>query len=209
MALCSVPRLLPDGTHCLLQTNPPHLDLAEDLATLLNLNECSALNTLQHRYHSHLSYTYAGPSLVAIRPGPTAGNHAGKVRGWAWDPSRCPGVRGSVLGGGHRTTEPTSGQSGGAGRCGPAGGTVGSPQCAAGDALRDARCWGCCWVMLRNGDARSWALLPAKKFSRFLGENHCIAVPAPGALGPGQEQAGQQCLGSTGILRAFLQHSPV
>lgn len=106
MALCSAPWLLPDGTHCLLQTNPPNLDLAEDLATLLNLNECSALNTLQHRYHSHLPYTYAGPSLVAIRPGPTAGNHAGKVRGWAWDPSRCPGVRGSVLGGrtpNHRT----------------------------------------------------------------------------------------------------------
>uniref|UniRef100_A0A8C9LAS4 Myosin XVIIIB n=1 Tax=Pavo cristatus TaxID=9049 RepID=A0A8C9LAS4_PAVCR len=63
------------------RTNPPHLDLAEDLATLLNLNECSALNTLQHRYHSHLPYTYAGPSLVAIRPGSTAGTHPGKVRG--------------------------------------------------------------------------------------------------------------------------------
>uniref|UniRef100_A0A8C2T7K5 Myosin XVIIIB n=1 Tax=Coturnix japonica TaxID=93934 RepID=A0A8C2T7K5_COTJA len=63
------------------RTNPPHLDLAEDLATLLNLNECSALNTLQHRYRSHLPYTYAGPSLVAIRPGPTSGTHAGKVRG--------------------------------------------------------------------------------------------------------------------------------
>ncbi|XP_072207016.1 unconventional myosin-XVIIIb [Excalfactoria chinensis] len=61
------------------RTNPPHLDLAEDLATLLNLNECSALNTLQHRYRSHLPYTYAGPSLVAIRPGPTSGTHAGKV----------------------------------------------------------------------------------------------------------------------------------
>lgn len=81
MALCSAPWLLPDGTRCLLQTNPPHLDLAEDLATLLNLNECSALNTLQHRYRSHLPYTYAGPSLVAIRPGPTSGTHAGKVRG--------------------------------------------------------------------------------------------------------------------------------
>ncbi|XP_052547067.1 LOW QUALITY PROTEIN: unconventional myosin-XVIIIb [Tympanuchus pallidicinctus] len=61
------------------RTNPPHLDLAEDLATLLNLNECSALNTLQHRYRSHLPWTYAGPSLVAIRPGPDAGTHAGKV----------------------------------------------------------------------------------------------------------------------------------
>ncbi|XP_065595087.1 unconventional myosin-XVIIIb isoform X2 [Cyrtonyx montezumae] len=61
------------------RTNPPHLDLAEDLAVLLNLNECSALNTLQHRYRSHLPYTYAGHSLVAIRPGPTHGTHAGKV----------------------------------------------------------------------------------------------------------------------------------
>ncbi|OXB85029.1 UNVERIFIED_CONTAM: hypothetical protein H355_016151, partial [Colinus virginianus] len=61
------------------RTNPPHLDLAEDLAALLNLNECSALNTLQHRYRSHLPYTYAGHSLVAIRPGPANGTHAGKV----------------------------------------------------------------------------------------------------------------------------------
>ncbi|OXB59142.1 hypothetical protein ASZ78_006689, partial [Callipepla squamata] len=61
------------------RTNPPHLDLAEDLAALLNLNECSALNTLQHRYRSHLPYTYAGHSLVAIRPGAANGTHAGKV----------------------------------------------------------------------------------------------------------------------------------
>uniref|UniRef100_A0A803XUR7 Myosin motor domain-containing protein n=1 Tax=Meleagris gallopavo TaxID=9103 RepID=A0A803XUR7_MELGA len=71
------------------RTNPPHLDLAEDLATLLNLNECSALNTLQHRYHSHLPYTYAGPSLVAIRPGPDAGNHVSKGRRDSTAPHIC------------------------------------------------------------------------------------------------------------------------
>ncbi|NWR78701.1 MY18B protein, partial [Centropus unirufus] len=48
--------------------NPPSLDYAEDLAALLSLNECSALNTLQQRFQSRLPYTYAGASLVAIRP---------------------------------------------------------------------------------------------------------------------------------------------
>ena len=189
MALCSAPRLLSDSTRCLLQTNPPHLDLAEDLATLLNLNECSALNTLQHRYHSHLPYTYAGPSLVAIRPGPDAGNHAGKVRGWAWDSSWYPGARSPCW---EADTEPPSPHRDIAEELGTAGRQV-APwdrrsarpgmlcvMLGAGDALRDARgwrcCWlmlgirdaggclgwECCWVMLRNGDARSWALLPVK-----------------------------------------------
>uniref|UniRef100_A0A669PEQ3 Myosin XVIIIB n=1 Tax=Phasianus colchicus TaxID=9054 RepID=A0A669PEQ3_PHACC len=71
------------------RTNPPHLDLAEDLAMLLNLNECSALNTLQHRYRSHLPYTYAGPSLVAIRPGPDAGTHVSKGRRDSTAPHIC------------------------------------------------------------------------------------------------------------------------
>ncbi|NXS60980.1 MY18B protein, partial [Brachypteracias leptosomus] len=54
------------------RTNPPSLDLAEDLASLLSLNECSALHTLQQRFQARLPYTYAGHSLVAIRPSFTA-----------------------------------------------------------------------------------------------------------------------------------------
>ncbi|NXG74536.1 MY18B protein, partial [Baryphthengus martii] len=50
------------------QTNPPSLDFSEDLAALISLNECSAINTLQQRYRARLPYTYAGPNLVAIRP---------------------------------------------------------------------------------------------------------------------------------------------
>ncbi|NXX49327.1 MY18B protein, partial [Tricholaema leucomelas] len=61
------------------RTNPSSLDLAEDLATLLSLNECSALHTLRQRYRARLPYTYAGPSLVAIRPSFTATSGSGKV----------------------------------------------------------------------------------------------------------------------------------
>lgn len=63
-----------------LQTNPPSLDYAEDLAALINLNECSAMNTLQQRYQSRLPYTYAGTSLVAIGPSFPASSSSGKVR---------------------------------------------------------------------------------------------------------------------------------
>ncbi|NXL04753.1 MY18B protein, partial [Mesembrinibis cayennensis] len=61
------------------RTNPSSLDYAEDLATLINLNECSAMNTLQQRYRSRLPYTYAGPSLVAIRPSFAASSSSGKA----------------------------------------------------------------------------------------------------------------------------------
>ncbi|NXH11442.1 MY18B protein, partial [Bucco capensis] len=64
------------------RTNPPSLDLTEDLATLLSLNECSAMHTLRQRYRARLPYTYAGHSLVAIRPSFTAkgsGSSSGKV----------------------------------------------------------------------------------------------------------------------------------
>ncbi|NXL45527.1 MY18B protein, partial [Podilymbus podiceps] len=61
------------------RTNPPSLDLAEDLAALVSLNACSAVNTLQQRYRSRLPCTYAGPSLVAIRPRFAAGSAAGKA----------------------------------------------------------------------------------------------------------------------------------
>ncbi|XP_059683822.1 unconventional myosin-XVIIIb [Gavia stellata] len=68
------------------RTNPPSLDYAEDLAALVNLNECSAMNTLQQRYGARLPYTSAGPGLVAIGPGllatgpgPAASSSSGKV----------------------------------------------------------------------------------------------------------------------------------
>ncbi|NXK09247.1 MY18B protein, partial [Herpetotheres cachinnans] len=61
------------------RTNPPSLDYAEDLATLVSLNECSAMNTLQQRYRARLPCTYAGPSLVAISPGFMASSSSGKA----------------------------------------------------------------------------------------------------------------------------------
>ncbi|NXC67833.1 MY18B protein, partial [Anhinga anhinga] len=61
------------------RTNPPNLDYADDLATLSNLNECSAMNTLQQRYQSRLPYTYAGPSLVAIKPSFAASSTSAKA----------------------------------------------------------------------------------------------------------------------------------
>uniref|UniRef100_A0A8B9MGK6 Myosin motor domain-containing protein n=1 Tax=Accipiter nisus TaxID=211598 RepID=A0A8B9MGK6_9AVES len=61
------------------RTNPPSLDYAEDLAALVNLNECSAMNTLQQRYQARLPYTHAGPSLVAIRPSFAASSTSGKA----------------------------------------------------------------------------------------------------------------------------------
>ncbi|KAK4812960.1 hypothetical protein QYF61_002787 [Mycteria americana] len=61
------------------RTNPPSLDYAEDLAALVNLNACSAVHTLQQRYQSRLPYTYAGPSLVAIRPSFAASSSSGKA----------------------------------------------------------------------------------------------------------------------------------
>nr|XP_056715098.1 unconventional myosin-XVIIIb [Euleptes europaea] len=50
------------------RTNPSRFDYAEDLASLISLNESSVLNTLQHRYQSQLLYTYAGANLIAVQP---------------------------------------------------------------------------------------------------------------------------------------------
>nr|XP_033811733.1 unconventional myosin-XVIIIb isoform X2 [Geotrypetes seraphini] len=61
------------------RTNPSKLDYAEDLALLISLNESSVINTLQHRYQSQLSHTYAGPNLVAIRPSAATTNYPEKV----------------------------------------------------------------------------------------------------------------------------------
>ncbi|NXI40756.1 MY18B protein, partial [Galbula dea] len=61
------------------RTNPPSLDFTEDLAKLLSLNACSAMHTLQQRYQAQLPYTYAGRSLVAIRPNFAASSSSGKM----------------------------------------------------------------------------------------------------------------------------------
>ncbi|XP_063000028.1 unconventional myosin-XVIIIb [Elgaria multicarinata webbii] len=50
------------------RTNPSRLDYTEDLASLVNLNESSAIHTLRHRYQSQLLYTYTGPDLIAVEP---------------------------------------------------------------------------------------------------------------------------------------------
>uniref|UniRef100_A0A8D1K4S2 G protein-coupled receptor kinase 3 n=1 Tax=Sus scrofa TaxID=9823 RepID=A0A8D1K4S2_PIG len=61
------------------RANPPELDQAEDLASLVSVNESSVLNTLLHRYRAQLLHTYAGPDLIVLQPqGPTAPS-SGKV----------------------------------------------------------------------------------------------------------------------------------
>uniref|UniRef100_A0A8C3YQ41 Myosin XVIIIB n=1 Tax=Catagonus wagneri TaxID=51154 RepID=A0A8C3YQ41_9CETA len=61
------------------RANPHELDQAEDLASLVSVNESSVLNTLMCRYGAQLPHTYAGPDLIVLQPqGPTAPS-AGKV----------------------------------------------------------------------------------------------------------------------------------
>ncbi|XP_078235301.1 unconventional myosin-XVIIIa isoform X11 [Pogona vitticeps] len=50
------------------KANPPSCDRAEDLASLVYLNESSVLHTLRQRYGGNLIHTYAGPNLVVINP---------------------------------------------------------------------------------------------------------------------------------------------
>lgn len=70
-------RTLCDGS----QANPPELDQAEDLASLVSVNESSVLNTLLNRYRAQLPHTSTGPDLIVLQPrGPSAPS-AGKVRG--------------------------------------------------------------------------------------------------------------------------------
>ena len=53
----------PEDTVCDgLQANPPELDQAEDLASLVSVNESSVLNTLLHRYQAQLP-----PTSLVIR----------------------------------------------------------------------------------------------------------------------------------------------
>ncbi|XP_069070803.1 unconventional myosin-XVIIIb [Pleurodeles waltl] len=61
------------------RTNPSKFDHAEDLSTLISLNESSVINTLRHRYQSQLNHTYAGPHLVVIKPSTPIPNYSAKV----------------------------------------------------------------------------------------------------------------------------------
>uniref|UniRef100_A0A8W4FLF9 Myosin XVIIIB n=1 Tax=Sus scrofa TaxID=9823 RepID=A0A8W4FLF9_PIG len=79
LGVCRGP-MRPEDTLCDgSQANPPELDQAEDLASLVSVNESSVLNTLLHRYRAQLPHTYAGPDLIVLQPqGPTAPS-SGKV----------------------------------------------------------------------------------------------------------------------------------
>ncbi|XP_072603941.1 unconventional myosin-XVIIIa isoform X2 [Vulpes vulpes] len=50
------------------KANAPSCDRLEDLASLVYLNESSALHTLRQRYGASLLHTYAGPSLLILSP---------------------------------------------------------------------------------------------------------------------------------------------
>ncbi|XP_047417535.1 unconventional myosin-XVIIIb [Sciurus carolinensis] len=64
------------------RANPPELDQAEDLASLVSVNESSVLNTLLHRYRARLPHTCIGPDLIALQPqGPLAPPAAKVPRG--------------------------------------------------------------------------------------------------------------------------------
>ncbi|KAB0370039.1 hypothetical protein FD755_018001 [Muntiacus reevesi] len=68
------------------RANPPELDQAEDLASLLSVNESSVLNTLLHRYRAQLPHTRAGPDLIFLQPQGLAAPSAGKARGFKMTP---------------------------------------------------------------------------------------------------------------------------
>ncbi|XP_043294022.1 unconventional myosin-XVIIIb isoform X2 [Cervus canadensis] len=61
------------------RANPPELDQAEDLASLVSVNESSVLNTLLHRYRAQLPHTRAGPDLIFLQPQGLMAPSAGKV----------------------------------------------------------------------------------------------------------------------------------
>ncbi|KAG8455740.1 hypothetical protein GDO86_001797, partial [Hymenochirus boettgeri] len=61
------------------RTNPSKFDYADDLTTLISLNESSIINTLQHRYQSQLIYTNAGPNLIVLKPSAPVSNYSSKV----------------------------------------------------------------------------------------------------------------------------------
>ncbi|XP_023567613.1 unconventional myosin-XVIIIb [Octodon degus] len=61
------------------RANPPGLDQADDLASLVSVNESSVLNTLLQRARAQLLHTRAGPDLVFLQPQEPAAPSAGKV----------------------------------------------------------------------------------------------------------------------------------
>ncbi|XP_004690910.1 PREDICTED: unconventional myosin-XVIIIb [Condylura cristata] len=61
------------------RANPPELDQAEDLASLVSVNESSVLNTLLHRYRAQLPHTYSGRDLIVLQPAGPLEPPAGKV----------------------------------------------------------------------------------------------------------------------------------
>lgn len=78
---CGGPRRPEDALYDGSQANPPELDQAEDLASLVSVNESSVLNTLLQRYRAQLPHTRAGPDLIFLQPQGLLAPSAGKVRG--------------------------------------------------------------------------------------------------------------------------------
>lgn len=72
----------PEDTLCAgSQANPPELDQADNLASLVSVNESSVLNTLRHRYEAGLLHTWTGPDLIVLQPRGSPAPSAGKVSG--------------------------------------------------------------------------------------------------------------------------------
>ncbi|KAK2121281.1 Unconventional myosin-XVIIIb [Saguinus oedipus] len=61
------------------RANPPELDQAEDLASLISVNESSVLNTLLQRHRAQLPHTCTGPDLIVLQPRGPLMLSAGKV----------------------------------------------------------------------------------------------------------------------------------
>nr|XP_051691432.1 unconventional myosin-XVIIIb isoform X1 [Oryctolagus cuniculus] len=71
------------------RANPPELDQAEDLASLVSVSESSVLHTLLQRHHARLPHTCSGPDLIVLQPQGPSPPSTGKVpvpRG-RWDRS--------------------------------------------------------------------------------------------------------------------------
>ncbi|XP_017353629.1 unconventional myosin-XVIIIb isoform X1 [Cebus imitator] len=61
------------------RANPPELDQAEDLASLISVNESSVLNTLLQRHRAQLPHTCTGPDLIVLQPRGPSVPSSGKV----------------------------------------------------------------------------------------------------------------------------------
>lgn len=82
---------------CVSQANPPELDQADDLASLISVNESSVLNTLLQRARAQLLHTCAGPDLLVLQPQGPAKLSSGKVRHRGGRVSGCDGRAQGVL----------------------------------------------------------------------------------------------------------------